>query len=217
MKIIQCVLFCAALLLAPPLAAQSAGAAAYDSLLARFKAGDPSVATALRMAYAASPAYDPYDTDRSDWKREMSDAFDNKDLLKAQELAKRILGRSYVDVDGHIGMAVARQEVGDSAGANHHFRLAAALLNSIGEGGGRTPDSPMRVIAVAEEYSFLRANGLTRKGQSLSECRGSPCDHMEVMDPQTGKTLTLYFDVSLPMRHMSARMNGGEQGAKPKR
>jgi len=216
MKIIQCVLFCAALLLAPPLAAQSAGAAAYDSLLARFQAGDTTVATALRMAYAATPGYRPYDTDIPRWEREMAGAYESKDFPKMREVAERILGRRYVDADGHMGLAVARLEMGDSAGAERHFRLAGALLSSIGEGGGRTADSPMRVISTSEEYSFLRAGGLTRKRQSLSECRGAPCDRMEVADARTGETLVLYFDVSLPMSHLRSQMNGGEQGGKPK-
>jgi hypothetical protein len=217
MKIFKPVLFCAALLLASPLAAQNAGAAAaYDSLLARFQAGDTTVATALRMAYAATPAYDPYGTDTSGWEREMFTAFGRKDFPKVREMAELILKHLYVDPDGHMGMAIALREMGDSAGADLHFRLASALIGSIGEGGGRTPDSPMRVIAVSEEYSFLRASGLTRKGQSLSECRGSPCDAMEVTDPKTGETLTLYFDVSLPMNHMTALMNGGGKGGKPK-
>lgn len=198
-----------ALCTAVPAAAQAPDAV-YDSLLARFRGGDTTVATPLRMAFARTRRYDPYTTDGNDERQAMFAAYERHDMAQVLANANKMLAFTWLDAEAHFGASLAYQEMGDTARAGLHVRASRALVRSIGEGGGTSPQSPMKVISVAEEYVFMRAGGLRRGSQGLGECAGGiPCDVIEVTENETGNTSTLYFDVSLPTGHLSRMMDGG--------
>lgn len=74
-------------------------------------------------------------------------------------------------------------------------------MRSVGETDGRTPETAMVVIDVAEEYACMRYHDLRPLKPVLSRCGESPCDAVTVRDARSGEELTLYFDVSIPGNH----------------
>lgn len=177
--------------------------AAYRRLRDRLRGGDLSVPfDSLRLAYAASDAYDPYGVD-SDRRKAMFEALDRGDHAAARAAADSTLAENYVDGYAHMAASVAARESGDSAAARFHRAVFRGLIESIGARGGRTPDSAMLVISVDEEYVFLQALGLRRGMQALTDCAGRACDALEVVDRRTGEKYHLFFDVSIPTARLA--------------
>jgi hypothetical protein len=173
--------------------------ASYDSLLARLRAGDLTIDyLSLRLAYAESPQYDPYDF-RTDSKTAMRTAFAANDCQKALAIADSILTTKYVDIEGHIVSAECMRRQGEGEKARSHAMIAHGVLESIRTyASGRTPDSAIVVISIDEEYALLAAEGLERTTEALTSCGGHPCDAIEAVDRASGKTRRLYFNVGIP-------------------
>ena len=87
---------------------------------------------ALRMKYAASDAYNPYDDVVSDLRVQCSDQMLNKDFAKAIELAERGLKRDPYNI--HLLMMEATGEVWKVAGRRSD-------MAATGPSPGRTPTS----------------------------------------------------------------------------
>lgn len=173
--------------------------ASYDSLLARLRAGDLMIDyLSLRLAYAETPDYAPYDF-RIESKTAMRKALTENDCRTALSVADSILATNYVDIEAHIVSSDCMNRLGDHAKANHHGTVARGLLESIRSyASGRTSDSAIVVIDIDEEYMLLATQGLERTTQALSTCAGHPCDVMQVVDRRSGKTQSLYFNVAIP-------------------
>ena len=173
----------------------------YDSLKARLADGDTLIDyRAFRMAYAESPAYDPYGTMTGDIREAMMNAYYRSgNPAAAREAADSLLRATYVDIDAHMIAALTSATLGDTARTTLHASIARGLTASIEQpGSGNSPDVPYEVIGVVEEDALLRMRGWRRGNQSLVTCRGQPCDRIEVSRPSTGETQVLYFDVSRP-------------------
>jgi hypothetical protein len=152
----------------------------------------------LRLAYAETPEYAPYDS-RIESKTAMRKALTASDCRTALNVADSILATNYVDIEAHIVSAECMNRLGDHAKANHHGTIARGLLESIRSyASGRTPDSAIVVIDIDEEYMLLATQGLERTTQALSTCGGHPCDVIHAVDRRSGKTQPLYFNVGIP-------------------
>jgi hypothetical protein len=209
----------------PPLAAAApdeparplpTSSVSYDSLLAKLRAGDLTIDfLELRLAYAASPQYAPYDF-RTDSKASMRKAFVAKDCLTALAIADSMLATNYVDIEAHILSAECKSQLGDHAKASYHGTIARELLESISTyASGRTPDSAILVISVDEEYMFLASQGLEREMQGLTTCGGHPCDALTVKDRATGKERTIYFNVGLSFGWFGRKLGSDSTARRP--
>lgn len=198
-----------ALLIAFAFAATAAAAQSpYDAIVAQLKRGDTDVNYAVfRLAYAASDGYDPYGTGAQNRSRRMLVAFvDPEASAAALAIADSVLADNYTDINAHIvtSVLVGRQQ--DSARSAYHTAVARGLVGSIIDGGaGRSPESPMHVISVDEEYAVLRVLGFEGSDQAAVDCGEARCDRLEARDIDTGETHTLYFDVTIPTQHLQRR------------
>lgn len=181
-------------------AQQPAGAASYHDLLRRVQAGDTTVDfTALRMAYAASPEYDPYTTDADEHRDSATAALHARDFPRAVKEADAAVDAEFLNARLHLLKAYIAAQSGDSATSVRERGLAERMGRSIFASGDGSQQHPFKVIAVQEEYALIGLMGYRPAGQSLGECGPHPCDVMEVTDRETGGKRTLFFDISLPM------------------
>jgi hypothetical protein len=179
---------------APPASAESR----YDSLLARVKAGDRDVDfDSLRYAYPQSPGYMPYANELAQMRGPAQAALRRGDPQTALRIADAILDSAYVEPFGHVLALAACNALDDSARSAHHSFMLTGLLDSIQRSGsGESPDDPMVVVMLAEEYFYLYSNRLRRSSQSYMSCGEVACDRLRVRPADSDSTFYLYFDVS---------------------
>lgn len=201
----------AALLLSVPSAQAQEADSTYAAMVAQLRAGDTDLDyTALRLTYAETEAYSPYDIEPKKRVGRMFTAlFEEEDAALALAIADSALDAVYVDIDAHMVASIAHRRLENEAAADFHLAIADGLVGSIIDSGdGRDPDSPLVVINTTEEYALLRVSGLGSQGQSLTTCGGSPCDRLTVTVPDSDETFDLFFDVSRPMAWMNREFGG---------
>ncbi len=171
----------------------------YGDLLKRVKQYDRSVDFgALRLAYAATPEYNPYSF--LPGRKTMFDALQGKKYTEALDAAQKVLDREYVDIDAHTVCKIAYRQMGNEEKAGYHAFVAGGLLDSIlASGKISAQESAPAVISVNEEYVLMRALGLKPGKQKLIKEAGHSYDRLEVTDTKTGEELVLYFNVDIPL------------------
>jgi hypothetical protein len=189
------------LVLCAPAGAAETGTPGYDAMVARLKGGDTTLDfEALREAYAASPHYDPYGEAASRLKTTLFDAFAAKDCRRATDIAAKILEANYVNIDAHLIADRCYRQMGDAERADFHQAIARGLLGAIAQtGDGHSPETAFVVIAVEEEYSFLRAQGYEVSDQALVNHAGRRLDRVEATETDTGDAAVVFFDVERPL------------------
>ncbi len=175
----------------PALAANDADAR-YHDLLAKAKAGEPVDWQALRFAYADSSDFDLFGTESASVRKTMYEALKTEDFAAALAQANLILDQNYVDVDARFVSHMANSKLGNAEEAKKQYAIMIGILRSIHTGDGRTPETALTVIAVSEEYSYLRAIGLHRTHQALISVGGHSYDVLDVAD-RSGQDQKLYF------------------------
>lgn len=207
-----CALATASLLLASTAVAAPDGD--YGELLARAKRGDASVDFgALRLAYAESAQYHPYDDAVTRFKRAMLQAVrEPHDCGAALGVAGKVLDRVFVDIDAHRAEDFCYRLEGDTASADFHRAIARGLLRSIlRSGDGKSPATAYVVIAVDEEYSLIDALGDIAGDQALVKENDHQYDRISVKNAETGETGALYFNVDRPLAALAKELGGKEK------
>ena len=163
----------------------------------------------LRMTYAEREDFTPRWEDHAD-REKITDFWDEDKVDEGMKLAKAWLEKHPVDGKMHMWYAFFLKEKGDMRGYFKHMHFYYGLLASIADSGtGRTADSPMSVISVAEEYTLLRSLGAEVKQQSIQANKARVLrDRMEC--EVDGKELTLYFDVTIPMASTRKILRGAD-------
>ncbi len=179
------------------------------TLLAKAKAGQPVDWQELRFAYAESPDFDLLGTKSIEARKAMNAAFRAGDYAGALAQANLILDQNYVDVDAHFVSELVNSKLGNADEAAKQHAIMIGILRSIRTGDGKTPETALTVIAVSEEYSFIRALGLSRTEQALISAGGHSFDVLSVVD-RDGKSEKLYFLIDRVLAAESALL-------KPKR
>jgi hypothetical protein len=169
--------------------------------------------TKLRLAYAESRNFDPSWNTHDD-RDKIKDLWDNDKVDEGMKLAKEWLEKHPVDAEMHRWYAYFLKGKGDIQGYFRHLHCCYGLLASITSSGtGFSPDSPMKVIAVVEEYTVIKLLGAKFRSQALMANKaGVACDKMKC--DMKGKEITLYFDVTIPMAHTSKMLRGTDDSKK---
>lgn len=176
----------------------------YDDYVAQVNAGKRDIDyTAFRMAYVASPKYEPYGAARL-LVIQMKKAFTAGDCPAAMAHAKEIFEVNLVQIDAHYVTAVCQRKAGNEEEARRAHAMLMGLVKSVlGSGDGKSPETAFVVIAIEEEYSVLAAFSLTLVSQALVNLGGSAFDRMEVKKRDSDQTVTLYFNVDRPLQSKS--------------
>ena len=165
-------------------------------------------ATEDRLAYVASPEYNPYETESRDLKKTATELLEKKKYSKAIAHAKKGLTFSKYDIDLLILLASAYRESGDIQNADKIREQWMSLVDSILESGnGREFKTAFQVISVSEEYAVLRVLGLQPTRQSVVPHESSSFDVMQVKDPRSGKDFTFYFNIDLPKKWLGIQLS----------
>jgi len=168
----------------------------YDDYVAQVKAGKLDIDyTAFRMAYAASPKYEPYGA-ASVLIGQMKKAYTAGDCSAAMAHAKEIFEVNLVQIDAHFVAALCQRKAGNEEEARRAHAMLMGLVKSVlGSGDGKSPETAFVVIGLDEEYSVMAALALTLVRQALVNHGGSAFDRMEVKKRDSDEIVTLYFNV----------------------
>lgn len=174
----------------------------YASLVARAKAGETNVDfQRMRLSYMESPERRQA-KDTSKEEEAMIAAINAKDFETALQNADAVVANQFVNLDGHFAAFIANRELHHDQQATLHRAVFRGLLDSImNSGDGRSTKTAWTVISVHEEYVVLRFLGMMPSKQSVSHEGDRSFDVMECKDRKSGESVTLYFDVTIPMKH----------------
>lgn len=183
---------------AQPSVPSSSPPSRYEALLAALKKDPGGVDyTALRMAYADSGRYAPFQRDEK-IRGEMYAALKAKEYAKALADAQAILKEDYVDIDAHVVAAEAYAGLKNLDRARYHGKITKGLIDSILQSGdGKSPETAYKVISVIEEEVVLADLHWKPVKQVTIEVRGHEYDRFDVLDPRTNQPQTIYFNVDL--------------------
>jgi hypothetical protein len=193
---------------APPVPAAPAPPASspandeYAALLRRVQQGDMDVDfRAFRLAGLLSSGGAPGSMreqgDRAAFRKLMAAG----DSAGALDAANKALARNYASIVNHFDAMVACQALQKTDEAAAHEKLMNALLDSIQKSGdGKSLETAWFVVTTTEEYIFIsRILGLKAKSQGFVPRDGHFYDRMEVVDPKTNETSSLWFNTDVDM------------------
>jgi len=164
----------------------------YQELLAQARAGQSVDWQELRFAYADSSDFDLSGTKTAEARKAMGEALKAEDFAGALAKANLIIEQEFIDVDAHFVSEMANSRLGNADESKKQHAIVLGLLRSIHTGDGKTAEDALTVIAVREEYSFIRAIGLRRVRQALVAKGGHHYDVLDVVD-RNGQPQTIYF------------------------
>lgn len=195
---ILCILVSIFLLEHPARAYQNpvAADAEYASLVQKLQSGDFSIDFwRLRLSCVKSGKCDPRG-EREDMTvlRKVAQSRQYDQVVRA---AEKLISQGFTNIEAHAALAQAYTALKDSAKADFHRQIVAALLNSIrGTGDGKSKETAFKVVGTHEEYIALAAMGLPPLGnQALVAGKPHSYDVMTRDDPATGQKVTIYFNI----------------------
>jgi hypothetical protein len=176
---------------------------------------------ALRLAYASSPEYDPYDARRdvAALYRELDRARRRGNAGRAIKFLDRLLEGNCLDARAHAIAASVRREMGDESRATYHRAFAQGIISAIRRSGdSKSVETAFVVVSAQEEHAVLEALELRAVQQRRERVGERTFDVFEVRDPGTGQTGVRYFDVGLLVKGIQeGRAKLPNQGTKPRR
>jgi hypothetical protein len=111
------------------------------------------------------------------------------------------LATNFLDARSHMICSISYRALGDTVKSAFHDAVARGLIRSILDSGdGKSFKTAFLVIAIPEEYILLEVLGLRSGEQVLIEHEGSSYDRLKAVDVKTNDTLTVYFNVDMPLR-----------------
>ena len=192
-----------ALVLASPCAAQDP--AAYNQRLAAARANPGDVDwTALRAAYAASPAYDP-DAGSTPQSAALAAALSRADYKLAAELADQATDQDWMDLRGHMLGMMACAHNGEAARAAAHKAAYTGLLRAVlATGDGASPATAYRVLAASEAYVLLTYSHLHLRGEAVLQTDGHTYHVLTTSHVPDLKAVTVFVNVDQPFARQIA-------------
>jgi hypothetical protein len=190
-------------------AAQIAAGQTYRAMLEAAQ-NDPSHMdwSALRQAYAASPAYDPASGNGLSM-RETNMAAARGDWAQVVTLAEAETRRNWMNMPAHFLAQNAYLHLGNQAAASPHTLVANAFVHGLVSGGnGRTPQTAFSVLGTAEEYIVLSALHGRMQKQELRQIDGHWFDILTFVKPPAVTPGQLYFAIDTMFARESALATG---------
>jgi Domain of unknown function (DUF4919) len=170
------------------------------------KAERAKAAAELRLQYAASADYNPYESQVPAIKSASRELMKQHAYARAIAEADRGLEKDRYNISLLIIKASAYRALRNFEKAQEVGALWMSLMDSIlVNGDGKDFASAFRVISVEEEYAVIQVLSVNLLSQSLVGHDGSEFDVMLVQDPESGKQFQLYFNIDLPKKWLAAK------------
>lgn len=179
----------------------------YEALLEAAKK-DPAKADfrRLRLAFTRTESYRPYTKRRFDLAPVYQE-LKNGERAVALLALDRMLEGHWMDPEAQGIASGVCEEIGEGERAALHAAFMKGIVDTIlGAGDGRSFEKAWPVLDVGEEYLILRAYDLRDGKQSLVEHDGHWYDVHEFRDEESGRDVTVYFNVDLPHRWLEERL-----------
>lgn len=180
---------------APPPERAAVTAATYGALIEKAESGEGEADyTALRLAYAQVPTYDPYSMHTRKLFDDAWKAFENKDcdtvIAKTDDLQKI----NYTMVPIHFMRGDCFEKAGDTKRSAREFAIGKGLAESeLKSGDGKSIETAFHVVTLSEERFILTALEVNAPQQALLGANGHSYDQMTGTYTKTGKPATVYF------------------------
>jgi hypothetical protein len=154
--------------------------------------------TKLRFNTAQNQGYAPIWKAHPDRKK-IVDAYRAGDVDSVLSLSDTWLKRLPIDAEVHLMVAMCYKEKSDLPDMCQHLNVFYGLLASITSGGdGLSKQTAFKVVSLDEESTLVHEIGGKVQKQELI----GNFDRLEV-ERHGGKTLTLYFDVSVHLKALA--------------
>ena len=164
----------------------------------------------LRLGYARSAEYDPYNTKVREIRTRSVELLDKDDFKEAIAETARGLAIDKYNIDLLMTRAAAFRASGDIKNADDTRQRWMSLMDSIvTSGDGRSFKTAFQVISVDEEYALLAVMGLRMENQMLVENDGSEFDVLSVKAENSDQVFDLYFNVDIPLKWLNKHLSGG--------
>ena len=178
--------------------------AQYARLCERFESGDTTLAPdQCGTVYYGFAAQSRYNGSLGYGEVDAMTLIEQQD--KPQEafaLCERILNKAPVSLQGHMMLLLAagRAAIPPEQACRYAIRFDGLLDAVFRSGDGRSVRTAFRVLSVADEYVVMQALGVESVlSQSLVE---EHYDRIEISGATGYEGDEIYFDVSLPMKHL---------------
>ncbi len=156
---------------------------------------------ALRMNYAASAAYHPYDDVVGSLRVQCSEQMVNKNFAKVIELVELGLRRDPYNIHLLRTEAAAYRASGNPEKAEEIRALWYGLMDSIlNSGDGLGYRSAFQVITTDEEDAVLETLHLVSNDKRTITRKGVQYDVFKAEDTETHESREVYFNVDRPKR-----------------
>ncbi len=153
--------------------------------------------TALRHAYAASPAYDPFVAEKPGAPNAALAARQG-DWQSAASIADAAATANTMDLRAQFTASVADRHVGRVADADMHRAIGRGILQAIlATGNGTTPQTAFHVLGTSEEYIVLDAMHMRRGSQSLIHQDGHAYDRLSATHLPDGRPGDVWFNIDV--------------------
>ncbi|MCB8883960.1 DUF4919 domain-containing protein [Acidisoma cellulosilytica] len=167
--------------------------------------------TALRAAYAASPAFDP-SVGQSQAIRASIAALQAGNSSEALEQAEADLRINWMDLRGHMLAATAKVGLNGPNPSDPDLLAAEGIIRAIhATGDGQTPETAPHVLGASEEHVLLALGHLKEIQQRLVRINGHSFDVLTVIDTRTGSQGGVYFNVDTLLARETALATGQAQ------
>jgi hypothetical protein len=174
----------------------------YYALLDSVKSGVSNDFFSLRMAYASTEIYNPYDVEIDNLRKELELNIFEQKFEEALEIANVILEKRYIDIKTHSYCSDIYKQRGDSVKSDFHRDIYNGLLNSIYfSGDGESPKTAFIVMEISEEYDLLNWLKLNLSEQYLIIRDGYSFDIIKVFNED--RETELFFNIDLALKHFS--------------
>ncbi|MCI0713287.1 MAG: DUF4919 domain-containing protein [Chloroflexi bacterium] len=173
--------------------------------LARQAQENPSGADfiALREAYVASGDYRPtshYSSGKLIGTTNGLDSFES-----VVEFCTTMLDQNPMDLEVRLLLEYTYEQLNNTENARRQHDFIRGMIEAIyTSGDGKSFESALKVVAVAEEYTLLSLNGLKLKFQQLIEHDGRRFDVLTCTrrNDEDGPEIILYFDITDPFSYL---------------
>jgi hypothetical protein len=152
------------------------------------------------MSYAETEMYAPYIGNSRSLVKQASTQLEAGNIDGCLEATESIFKTNYTSLGGHYLAMICNFEAKKESKGKYHRYVLEGLVNSIAENGdGASPSTAHTTISTDELNEYLQIIGFELVSQALLNTQGNAFDIMRVKNPETGKELTIYFDITIQM------------------